>query len=142
MILRLRSLLRSPDTRDGVIMTAATVLAGGFDYLVLVVAGVLLSDPAAIAFGGHEPAEDCRAGHLGHSQRGGLLHRRAGGAGRGPNADWSVCARPLALGLALGLLVALLFGLAAPLTNRLINANSTAAVVAAGLALLFFLCAR
>ena len=39
MITRTKSLLRSADARDGLFMAGATVLAGGFDYLVLVVAG-------------------------------------------------------------------------------------------------------
>ncbi|MBK7897111.1 MAG: oligosaccharide flippase family protein [Anaerolineaceae bacterium] len=139
MILRLRSLLRSPDTRDGVIMTAATVLAGGFDYLVLVVAGVLLSDPAAIAFLAVmnllKIAEQVTwvirnvvAYYTAELAVQAEAQTRIGQFVRG---RWRWAWR-------WGLLVALLFGLAAPLTNRLINANSTAAVVAAGLALLFF----
>ncbi|MAT96478.1 MAG: hypothetical protein CL608_04985 [Anaerolineaceae bacterium] len=139
MILRIRSLLTSADARDGVVMTAATVLAGGFDYLVLVVAGLLLSDPAAIAFlavmnllkiaeqvtwvirnvVAYYTAELAVQADA-PRQIGQFVRRRWRWAWR-----W-------------GLLVALLFGLAAPLTNRLINANSTGAVMAAGLALLFF----
>ncbi|MBK8128976.1 MAG: hypothetical protein IPK53_08540 [bacterium] len=57
----------------------ATVLAGGFDYLVLVVAGVLLAAPAAIAFlAVMNLLQNRRAGHLGDPQRGGPLHRRTG----------------------------------------------------------------
>lgn len=139
MILRIRSLLTSADARDGVVMTTATVLAGGFDYLVLVVAGLLLSDPAAIAFlavmnllkiaeqvtwvirnvVAYYTAELAVQADA-PRQIGQFVRRRWRWAWR-----W-------------GLLVALLFGLAAPLTNRLINANSTGAVAAAGLALLFF----
>ncbi|PIE80014.1 MAG: hypothetical protein CSA11_09650 [Chloroflexi bacterium] len=50
MLERLKSLVRSRDALDGMVMAGATVVAGGFDYLVLVFAGVLLSDLEAIAF--------------------------------------------------------------------------------------------
>ncbi len=139
MILRLKSLLRSPDTRDGFVMMAATVLAGGFDYLVLVVAGLLLSGPAAIAFLAVmnllKIAEQVTwvirnvvAYYTAELAVQAEAQRRIGQFVRG---RWRWAWR-------WGLLVALLFGLAAPLTNRLINAGSTGAVLAAGLALLFF----
>ncbi|MCZ7673569.1 MAG: hypothetical protein M5U34_43850 [Chloroflexi bacterium] len=47
---RLVALARSRDALDGVVMAGATVVAGGFDYLVLVAAGLLLTDMEAIAF--------------------------------------------------------------------------------------------
>jgi O-antigen/teichoic acid export membrane protein len=139
MILRLKSLLISTDARDGLVMTVATILAGGFDYLVLVVAGLLLSDPAAIAFlavmnllkileqitwvirnvVAYYTAELALQGEA-VSRISQFLVNRWRWAWR-----W-------------GLGAAVLFGLAAPLINRLINANSTGAVIAAGLALLFF----
>ena len=50
MLDRIKSLARSRDALDGVVMAGATVVAGGFDYLVLVAAGLLLSDLEAIAF--------------------------------------------------------------------------------------------
>lgn len=139
MILRLRSLLRSPDTRDGVIMTAATVLAGGFDYLVLVVAGVLLSNPAAIAFLAvmnllkiaEQVTWVIRNVVAYYTAELAVQSEAQTRIGQFVRSRWRWAWR-------WGLLVALLFGLAAPLINRLINANSTAAVVAAGLALLFF----
>jgi O-antigen/teichoic acid export membrane protein len=50
MMIRLRTLVRSADALDGVVMAAASLLSGGFAYLVLVAAGLLLDDGAAIAF--------------------------------------------------------------------------------------------
>ena len=46
----LRRRLAPGDARDGLLMSGATMVAGGFDYLVLVVAGLLLAPAAAIAF--------------------------------------------------------------------------------------------
>ena len=50
MIARVRALTRSPDALDGVVMAGASLISGGFAYLVLVAAGLLLDDMAAIAF--------------------------------------------------------------------------------------------
>ncbi len=50
MIARVRSIARSSDAVDGVVMAGASLLSGGFAYLVLLAAGILLDDTAAIAF--------------------------------------------------------------------------------------------
>lgn len=50
LLTRLRRGPLAGDARDGLVMTAATTVAGGFDYLVLVVAGLLLHPAAAITF--------------------------------------------------------------------------------------------
>jgi hypothetical protein len=50
MIGRMRVIARSSDALDGVVMAGASLVSGGFAYLVLVAAGLLLDDAAAIAF--------------------------------------------------------------------------------------------
>lgn len=50
MLVRVRSLARSADALDGLVMAGASLISGGFAYLVLVAAGLLLDDTAAIAF--------------------------------------------------------------------------------------------
>ncbi len=50
MLTRLRTIARSKDAFDGLVMAGASLIAGGFAYLVLVAAGLLLDDAAAIAF--------------------------------------------------------------------------------------------
>lgn len=50
MIGRVRSIARSSDALDGVVMAGASLISGGFAYLVLVAAGLLLDEAAAIAF--------------------------------------------------------------------------------------------
>lgn len=139
MILRVKTLLYSADTRDGVVMMVATVLAGGFDYLVLVVAGLLLSDPAAIAFLAvmnllkimEQVTWVIRNVVAYYTAELAIQAEAQRRIGQFVGSRWRWAWR-------WGLFVALLFGLAAPLINRLINANSTAAVMVAGLALLFF----
>ncbi len=139
MIVRIRSLLGSADARDGVVMTAATVLAGGFDYLVLVVAGLLLSNSAAIAFLavmnllkiGEQVTWVIRNVVAYYTAELAVQADASRQIGHFVRRRWRWAWR-------WGLLIALLFTLAAPLTNRLINANSTGAIMAAGLALLFF----
>ncbi|MBK7919643.1 MAG: hypothetical protein IPJ94_25970 [Chloroflexi bacterium] len=139
MITRTKSLLRSADARDGLFMAGATVLAGGFDYLVLVVAGVLLAAPAAIAFLAVmnllKIAEQVTwvirnvvAYYTAELAIQPQAEARIGGFVRN-RWRWA---------WGWGALVAALFILAAPLTNRLINAQSTTAVMVAGLALLLF----
>lgn len=50
MMGRMRAVARSSDALDGVVMAGASLLSGGFAYLVLVAAGLLLDDAAALAF--------------------------------------------------------------------------------------------
>jgi O-antigen/teichoic acid export membrane protein len=139
MLTRIQTLLRSADARDGLLMAGATILAGGFDYLVLVIAGLLLSAPAAIAFLAVmnllKIAEQVTwvirnvvAYYTAELAIQPEATTRIGGFVRN-RWRWA---------WGWGLLVAALFILAAPLTNRLINAHSTTAVMAAGLALLLF----
>lgn len=139
MIARTKAVLRSSDARDGLLMAGATVFAGGFDYLVLVVAGLLLSAPAAIAFlavmnllkiaeqvtwvirnvVAYYTAE-LAVQPQPIARIGGFVRNRWRWAWR-----W-------------GLVTAVLFILVAPFTNRLINANSTTTIMVAGLVLLLF----
>lgn len=139
MITRAKVILRSPDTRDGIFMTAATILAGGFDYLVLIVAGLLLSSTAAIAFlavmnllkiieqvtwvlrnvVAYYTAELSIQAQA-QARIGAFLRNRWRKA-------WSW-----------GGLIAILFMLTAPFIAQLIKADSTATVLVAGLSLLFF----
>ncbi|MCP4362360.1 MAG: hypothetical protein GY796_30510 [Chloroflexi bacterium] len=46
----MKTLIRSRDALDGVVMAGASLVSGGFAYLVLVAAGLLLDNAAAIAF--------------------------------------------------------------------------------------------
>lgn len=50
MLTRIHTIARSKDALDGLVMAGASLIAGGFAYLVLVAAGLLLDDAAAIAF--------------------------------------------------------------------------------------------
>ena len=135
----IKSLARSRDALDGVVMAGATVVAGGFDYLVLVAAGLMLTDLEAIAFlavmNVLKIAEQLTwvirnvvayyAAELAilpdaTTRIGAFLHGRWRWAWQ-----W-------------GLVTAVLFALVSPFTGRLINVDSTWALVAAGFALLLF----
>lgn len=139
MILRVKALLTSADARDGVVMSIATIVAGGFDYLVLVVAGLLLSDPAAIAFLAvmnllkilEQVTWVIRNVVAYYTAELAIQTDAQGRIGQFVINRWRWAWR-------WGVLAAVLFGLSAPLINRLINANSTLVVVVAGVALLFF----
>lgn len=139
MIPRLQTLLRSGDARDGALMAGATLVAGAFDYLVLLVAGLLLPNAAAIAFLavmnllkiGEQATWVIRNVAAYYSAELTIRPEAQARIGAFLRDRWRWAWR-------WGLLVAGLFILAAPLTNRLINANSTPAVMAAGLALLLF----
>ncbi len=139
MILRIKSLLFSADARDGILMAAATIVAGGFDYLVLVVAGLLLSNPAAIAFLAvmnllkiaEQVTWVIRNVIAYYTAELAVKADAAAKIGQFVSSRWRWAWR-------WGLLAAAIFVLASPIINRLINANSLAAVMVAGLALLFF----
>lgn len=139
MIPRLQTLLRSGDARDGALMAGATLVAGAFDYLVLLVAGLLLPNAAAIAFLavmnllkiGEQATWVIRNVAAYYTAELAIRPEAQARIGAFLRDRWRWAWR-------WGLLVAGLFILAAPLTNQLINANSTPAVMAAGLALLLF----
>ncbi len=139
MISRVKTLLRSGDARDGILMAGATLVAGGFDYLVLLVAGLLLPNAAAIAFLavmnllkiGEQATWVIRNVAAYYTADLAIRPEAPAHIGAFLRDRWRWAWR-------WGLLVAGLFILAAPLTNRLINANSVPAVMAAGLALLLF----
>lgn len=139
MIARLQTLLRSGDARDGALMAGATLVAGAFDYLVLLVAGLLLPNAAAIAFLavmnllkiGEQATWVIRNVAAYYTAELSIRPEAQARIGAFLRDRWRWAWR-------WGLLVAGLFILAAPLTNQLINANSTPAVMAAGLALLLF----
>lgn len=139
MIARLQTLLRSGDARDGALMAGATLVAGAFDYLVLLVAGLLLPNAAAIAFLavmnllkiGEQATWVIRNVAAYYTAELAIRPEAQARIGAFLRDRWRWAWR-------WGLLVAGLFILAAPLTNQLINANSTPAVMAAGVALLLF----
>ncbi len=139
MIARLQTLLRSGDARDGALMAGATLVAGAFDYLVLLVAGLLLPNAAAIAFLavmnllkiGEQATWVIRNVAAYYTAELAIRPEAQARIGAFLRDRWRWAWR-------WGLLVAGLFILAAPLTNQIINANSTPAVMAAGLALLLF----
>ncbi len=139
MIPRLQTLLRSGDARDGALMASVTLIAGAFDYLVLLVAGLLLPNAAAIAFLavmnllkiGEQATWVIRNVAAYYTAELAIRPEAQARIGAFLRDRWRWAWR-------WGGLVAGLFILAAPLTNRLINANSTPAVMAAGLALLLF----
>lgn len=120
-------------------MAGATLVAGAFDYLVLLVAGLLLPNAAAIAFLavmnllkiGEQATWVIRNVAAYYTAELAIRPEAQARIGAFLRDRWRWAWR-------WGLLVAGLFVLAAPLTNRLINANSTPAVMAAGLALLLF----
>ncbi|HIP72707.1 MAG TPA: hypothetical protein EYH05_15090, partial [Anaerolineae bacterium] len=139
MITRFKTAVRSSDAVDGLVMAGATAVAGGFDYLVLVAAGLLLSDGAAIAFlavmnllkiaeqltwvirnvAAYYTAE-LAVQPAALSRIGAFLRERWRWAWR-----W-------------GGGTAVLFILASPFVARLVNVDSTWALAAAGLTLLLF----
>jgi O-antigen/teichoic acid export membrane protein len=139
MTSRLQTLIRSGDARDGALMAGATLVAGAFDYLVLLVAGLLLPNAAAIAFLavmnllkiGEQATWVIRNVAAYYTAELAIRPEAQARIGAFLRDRWRWAWR-------WGLLVAGLFILAAPLTNQLINANSTPAVMAAGLALLLF----
>jgi len=139
MTSRLQTLIRSGDARDGALMAGATLIAGAFDYLVLLVAGLLLPNAAAIAFLAvmnllkiAEQATWVIRNVAAYYTAELAIHPEAQARiGAFLRDRWRWAWR-------WGVLVAGLFILAAPLTNQLINANSTPAVMVAGLALLLF----
>jgi O-antigen/teichoic acid export membrane protein len=139
MIARMKAVLRSTDARDGLLMAGATIFAGGFDYLVLVIAGLLLSAPAAIAF-------LAVMNLLKIAEQVTWVIRNVVAY---YTAELAVQPQPVAhisgfvrnrwrWAWRWGLFTAALFVLAAPLTNRLINAHSTLTIMVAGLVLLLF----
>ncbi|MFO7683410.1 MAG: hypothetical protein R6X34_25530 [Chloroflexota bacterium] len=136
---RLKSVARSRDAFDGVILAGATVVAGGFDYLVLVAAGVLLTDMEAIAFlavmNVLKIAEQLtwviRNVVAYYSAELAILPDAAARIGAFLRGRWRWAWQ-------WGLITAVLFALLSPITGELINVASTGALVAAGLTLLLF----
>ena len=139
MLERLKSLARSRDALDGVVMAGATLVAGGFDYLVLVAAGLLLTDLEAIAFLAVmnllKIAEQLtwviRNVVAYYTAELSILPNATIRTGTFLRGRWRWAWQ-------WGLLTAVLFALVSPFIGRLINVDSTWALLAAGLALLLF----
>ncbi len=136
---RLVALARSRDALDGVVMAGATVVAGGFDYLVLVAAGLLLTDMEAIAFlavmNVLKIAEQLtwviRNVVAYYSAELAILPDATSRIGAFLRGRWRWAWQ-------WGLITAVLFALFSPITSKVINVPTTGALVAASLALLLF----
>ncbi len=137
MLTRIHNIARSKDAFDGLVMAGASLIAGGFAYLVLVAAGLLLDDAAAIAFlaimNVLKIAEQVTwvirnvvAYYLAELAIGAEPQPRMGAFLRN-RWRWA---------WQWGLVTAVLFALFAPLIGRVINVNSSGALWAAALALL------
>ncbi|HRQ37611.1 MAG TPA: hypothetical protein PLD25_06830 [Chloroflexota bacterium] len=137
MLTRLRTLARSQDAFDGLVMAGASLVAGGFAYLVLVAAGLLLDDAAAIAFlaimNVLKIAEQVTwvirnvvAYYLAELAIGAAPQPRMGAFLRN-RWRWA---------WQWGVVTAVLFALLSPLIGRLVNVPESAALLAAALALL------
>jgi O-antigen/teichoic acid export membrane protein len=137
MLTRLHTLARSHDAFDGLIMAGASLIAGGFAYLVLVAAGLLLDDAAAIAFlaimNVLKIAEQVTwvirnvvAYYLAELAIGAEPQPRMGAFLR-DRWRWA---------WQWGVVTAVLFALLSPFIGRLINVDSRGALLAAALALL------
>jgi O-antigen/teichoic acid export membrane protein len=139
MLERLKSLARSRDALDGVVMAGATLVAGGFDYLVLVAAGLLLTDLEAIAFlavmNVLKIAEQLtwviRNVVAYYTAELSILPHAPSRIGTFLRGRWRWAWR-------WGMITAVFFALVSPFIGRLINVDSTWALVAAGVALLLF----
>lgn len=139
MLERIKSLAHSRDALDGVVMAGATLVAGGFDYLVLVAAGLLLTDLEAIAFlavmNVLKIAEQLtwviRNVVAYYTAELSILPNATIRIGTFLRGRWRWAWQ-------WGLLTAVLFALVSPFIGRLINVDSTWALIAAGFALLLF----
>jgi len=139
MIGRVRSIARSSDALDGVVMAGASLLSGGFAYLVLVVAGLLLNDAAAIAFLAVMNLLKI-AEQMTWVIRNVVAYYTAELA-LGANADSSIGAflrDRWRWAWLWGGLTAVAFALLAPFVKQIINVDSTWALLAAAAALLLF----